>query len=509
MLRKTIKELGFHSLIYLIGGLASTLASIILLPVYTRFLTPTDYGILEVIDNIRGQLVVILLAGLVPAMAKFYKEADSEDAQKEVIGTAWIFVVSSGLIWLICLFLFDKPSANFLLGNVELVLYIDLGILLLFIQVIFTTGNTCLNIRKQSKLFLIVSLIKLCLNIGANLYFIVGLRLGAKGMLFGELFSSGVVGIFLVGYLVARNGLHFRVHILGQMLKFGLPFIPNLFSAGLMHSADRSILRPRWPSISDIGIYGLGYRFPFMLNFLILGSFGRIWNASVMYEIAKQEDCKRIYAKVMTYFMTVYVVCQYILVVMAPTVIKVLAAPEYFQAWRLVQIVGLGMCFYTCHQFFTTGAFIKSKTWYLPIAYMTAALINISLNWYFLPKYGYTAAAWNTVITYFAFSCVGFFIFRKIYPIPFEFRRLAFLFGTGIVLVLLNNACYVQNSILLECLKEIGFATLLPLILIWGPYLDQDERKTLQEELHKIHPKLALLYIRIQTRVKAITNHEK
>lgn len=505
MLRKTVKELGFHSLIYMAGGIASTLASIILLPVYTRFLTTTDYGILEIIDNIRGQLVVILLAGLVPAMAKFYKEADSEDAQKEVIGTAWSFIFSSGLIWLICLFLFDKPSASFLLGNVEFVLYIDLGIILLFIQVIFTTGNTYLNIRKQSKLFLIVSLIKLCLNIGANLYFIVVLRLGAKGMLFGELLSSGLVGIFLAGYLVARNGIHFRVHILGRMLKFGLPFIPNLFSAGLMHSADRSVLRPRWPSVSDIGIYGLGYRFPFMLNFLILGSFGQIWNASVMYEVAKQEDHKKTYAKVTTYFMTVYVVCQYILVVMAPTVIKILAAPEYFQAWIIVQIVGLGMCFYTFHQFFTTGAFIKSKTWYLPISYTVSALLNIVLNWYFLPKYSYIAAAWDTVITYLTFSVVGFFIFRKIYPIPFEFRRLAFLFSTGIVLVLISNALHIQNSVL-ECAKGIVFAALLPLILLFGPYLDQDERESLQEELQKIHPNLAFLYIKIQTWVKAITN---
>ncbi len=471
MLRKTLKELGFHSFIYMLGGLASSIASIILLPVYTRFLTTTDYGILEIIDNIRGQLKVILLAGLMPAIAKFYKEADSENTQKGIVSTSFWFIFSFSLVWIICLFLFDKPSARYLLGGVELVLYIDLGIILLFIQAIFTTGNTYLNIRKLSKLFLITSLIKLALNIGANLYFIVALRLGAKGMLLGELISSGVIGIFLIAYLIAHNGAHFRFSLLGRMLKFGLPFIPNVFGAALMHGADRSLLRPWWPSVSDIGIYGLGYRFPFMLNFLILGSFGRIWNASVMYDVAKQEDHQRTYARITTYFMTLYVLCQYFLVIMAPTVIKVLAAPEYFQAWSVVQIIGLGMCFYSLHQFFITGAYIKSKTWYLPISYIVSALVNITLNWYFLPKYGYIAAAWDTAATYLTFSVVGFFLFRKIYPIPFEFRRLAFLFGTGIMLVLINDALYIQNTVL-ECAKEILFAVSFPLILLFAPYLN-------------------------------------
>lgn len=499
MLRKTVKELGFHSLIYMLGGIASSIASIILLPVYTRFLSTADYGILEIIDNMRGQLIVILLAGFMPAMAKFYKEADSEDEQKKVVGTSFCFILFASLIWLICLFLFDKPAARFLLGHVDLILYIDLGIVLLFIQAMFTTGNTYLNIRKQSKLFLVVSLIKLCLNIGANLYFIVGLRLGAKGMLLGELVSSGLIGIFVAGYLITQNGLPFRFKFLARMLKFGLPFIPNFFSAALMHGADRSVLRPRWPSVSNIGIYGLGYKFPFMLNYLLLYSFGRIWNASVMYEVAKQENYQRTYAKVTTYFMTLYIVCQYVIVVMAPTIVKVLAAPEYFEAWRVVQIVGLGVCFYSLHNFFITGAYIKSKTWYLPISHILAAFVNIVLNWYLLPQYGYLAAAWNTVITYFLFSALNFFLFRKVYPIPFEFRRLGFIFGAGILLALLSNALHIQNSIL-EFAKQLVFSAILPLILLFGTYLSLDEKESLREELHKIHPKLAGVYTRIAFR---------
>ncbi len=498
MLRKTVKELGNHSFIYLLGSTASAFASILLLPVYTRFLSKADYGILEIIDSARYLLVHILLVGFMPAMTKFYKEADSENTQKDVISTSLWCIFCSALIWAICLYWFDKPSARALLGGVEFVAYIDLGITLLFIQVVLTTGNNYLYIRKKSTLFLAISLSRLGMNIAVNLYCLMVLRLGAKGMLYGELFSTGIIGILLVAYLMKQNGVHFRVKLLGRMLKFGLPFVPNMLSAVLMHRVDRYLLQ-KFTSLSAVGIYGLGYRFPFMLNSLLLDSFGRIWYSSVMYEVAKQKNSRETYAKVTTYFMTIYMICQYILIVMAPTVMRLFAAPEYFAAWVVVQIIGLGLCFYSIYTFLVIGAYIKSKTWYLPISYLLSACINIVLNWYFLPRYGYVAAAWNTAITYFVFSFLNFLIFRKQYPIPFEFRRLGFLFGTGIILVVCGNALYLQNNVL-EFIKECVFSAILPLIVLFGPYLDQDEKEGLREGLHTVLSKLDGVYVRIKSR---------
>ncbi|PID58035.1 hypothetical protein CSB45_04925 [candidate division KSB3 bacterium] len=492
MLRKTVKELGFHSLLYMVGGLASSLASIVLLPVYTRYLSPEDYGIIEIIDSIRSLLIVILLAGFVPATAKFYKSSESLDEQKAVVGTSFWFICISSLLWSLGLFFFNRTASRLLLGEASLAVFINLGIVLLFFQAMLTTGNNYLNIQKKSKLFLVASLLKLVLNIGANLLFIVVMHLGAKGMLYGELLSTGVVGLWLIIYVGRHNSFPLRLSMLRSMMKFGLPFIPNALSSSLMHRVDRYLLR-ELGSLSDVGIYGLGYRFPFMLNFLILGSFGRIWNAAAMYEIAKQEHYQRTFAKITTYFMTLYVVCQYSMIVMAPTMIKIIAAPDYFEAWKIVQIVGLGMCLYSFHQFFIIGAFIKNKTWYLPIAYTLSAAVNIALNWLLIPRYGYIAAAWTTVATYAVFSFSGYALFQKIYPIPFEFRRLTVLFVLGSALALLNNLYFFPDAVL-ECLKELVFAAAFPLILLISPYLNCEERGSLREELHKIHPGLAALY---------------
>ena len=495
MLRKTVQELGTHSLIYFLGGTASALASIVLLPVYTRFLSKTDYGILEIIDSSRYLLGSILMACLMPAMAKFFNEADSEETQRTVVGTIlWCLLGLSGIagIWL---FLYDVSIARALLGGIEFVIFIDVGIFLLLIQVILTIDENYLNIYKRSKLFLLASLSKLGLNVGANLYGVVHLRLGAMGMLYGELVSTGMIGGFLTLYVIKQNALRFRRALLRPMLAFGVPFIPNMLSAVLMHRADRYLLQ-RLTSLADVGVYGLGYKFPFMLNALLLDSFGRIWYSSVLYDVARQQDSARMYAKITTYVVTFYVVCQYMLAIMASTVIKILAAPEYFAAWKIVQIVSLGLCCYSIYNFFVIGAYIKSYTWFLPISHLLAAFLNIVLNWYLLPHYGYIAAAWNTVLTYLAFSALNFLIFRKKYPIPYEFGRLGVLFGTGILLVVLNNMLSIQHGVL-EAIKQLGFAAILPLFLLFGPYLDREEKASLAQECAKWSPKLAGIYAKM------------
>ncbi len=499
MLRNTVKDLGKHSLIYLIGGLAGTIASIILLPVYTRFLSKADYGIIEMIDTSRYLLIILLLAGFDPAMGKFYHASNSEAEKKQVIGTAFTVILISAICWSGCLFWLNTFLAEHLLGSAGLVSFINLGIILLAVQSMQTTGETYLNIRKKSLFFAILALIKLSLNVAANLTFLIGFGLGPKGMLYGELVSSGMAAIVLIGYLLRHNGMHFSVSLFRPMLTFSLPFIPNALSTSIMHRVDRYLVE-RFGSLADVGLYGVGYRFPFMLNFLILSSFGRVWYSASMYDIAKQEESRQIHAKITTYVVTVYVVGQYLLAIFAPTIMRILTAPDYFDAWKVMQIVALGCSFYSIHPFFTSGAFLKDKTWYLPISHIIPALINISLNWLLLPRYGYLAAAWVTVITYVSYSFLNYLICRAFYPITFEFRRLAWLFGGGIALVLLSDAAWLNNP-LLEALKECALAAMFPLVIIFGTYLAPDEKQSLSQELERVHPGIARFYMKHALRI--------
>lgn len=495
MLRNTVKDLGKHSLIYLIGGIAGVAASILLMPVYTRVLSKADYGIIEMIDTSRYLLIILLLAGFDPTMGKFYHSSPLEDEKKAVVGTVFLFVLLSAIFWGGCLFSLNTFLSEQLLGSAAFVSFINLGLMLLVIQAMQTTGETYLNIRKKSLLFATLSLIKLTLNVVANLTFVVWLRIGPKGMLYGELLSSGIITIVLLSYLIRSNGLHFSAKLFRPMLLFSLPFIPNALSAAIMHRADRYFVQ-QYGSLADVGVYGVGYRFPFILNSLILSSFGRIWYSASMYDIAKEKEAQQTHAKITTYFVTLYVMGQYLLAIFAPTIIRLLAAPDYFEAWKVMQIVAFACALYAIHPFFTSGAFLKNKTWVLPISHVIPAALNIGLNMLLLPRYGYIAAAWVTVITYFAYSFLNYLICRAFYPIKFEFVKMGTFLGICIALTVGSDLMSISNA-WLEGIKEAAFAVIPSIWLLFSKYFNVDEKRNLAQEIAKIHPKLSQAYSKL------------
>ena len=135
---------------------------------------------------------------------------------------------------------------------------------------------------KKSKSYMVYMLARLFISIVANLYFIVVLKLGVLGMLYGNLTSNTLVAFVITGHNIVINGLRLRVSMLRQLLKFGIPLIPASSLGLIMHNADRFLIR-YYCSLSDVGLYSIGYKFPFMLNALILQSFNFIWTGATMY----------------------------------------------------------------------------------------------------------------------------------------------------------------------------------------------------------------------------------
>lgn len=491
-LSRLVKEIGRHSLIYSLGWFANSFASIALLPVYTRFLTRVDYGVLEMVDLIRGMLLIFIVSGFVPAMARFFHNSKDENEQKEVISTAIWFVLISSILWVSIGRLFQRPIGVFLLGNSEMSHYIDLGFIWLLLESLFSISTNYFNIIRRSKTFVLYSTAKLFVNIVLNLWFIVGLEMGAAGMLMGNIFALSIICPLVILDCFRHNGRRLNGRLMREMLLFGLPFIPALACASLMHSADRYLLRT-YETLAVVGIYGIGYRFPFMLNSLMNTCFSRVWNSSVMYEVAKHPAAKFEYARITTYYITLFCLAQYSLAVLSPMVVRLLVAPAYHEAYLVTQILCLGMCFYSLHPFFAIGAYIKKKTRYLPYSYLLASLINIGLNILLIPLLGYSGAAWASVVTYFAFSLVGYLVFRRIYFIPFEFGRLSFLFAIGTFFGLINHFL-TFDSIVAELIKEIGFLLAFPLALLLAPFLKAGEREKLHGAIGAFSPAIARGY---------------
>jgi O-antigen/teichoic acid export membrane protein/aminoglycoside phosphotransferase (APT) family kinase protein len=381
---------------------------------------------LEILDNTNLILTIIVGSGLTAAIPRFVNLKQTKFEKNAVVSTAAAFVSSVGAVICLIGLLNSKRIAVGLLGSSEYSSLIALSIITMYAQLIFLVISTAFIASKRSKAYLSYSILKLAIGIGINLFCLIIAGMGVRAMVYGNLIATSVVTIAMTAHFFYEENLAFDIDALWSMLRFGIPLIPATLLATIMHNGDRYLIR-FVNSLEDVGMYSLGYKFPYLLNAFVMQSFSYIWNAS-MYDIAKQPDASYQFARVTTYSMGIFLFAQLALSIFSSEIVMLLADHKFFLAHRIIPFVALGLSFHAFYFFFSVGSFVNGKTWALNIAYFPAVAINIVSNIILLPKLGYMTAAWVSVVTYFVFALILYFISRKQMKISFEFGRLFTLF---------------------------------------------------------------------------------
>ena len=187
-----------------------------------------------------------------------------------------------------------------------------------------------------------------------------------------------------------------------------------------------------------------------------------------MYSIARSPDATYQYARICTYYMTVLTFALFAISVSSGTLISIFAAPSYFDAHHYLPVIALGIWGYALHMFVKIGVELTKKTYLFTYNYILAFVLNIILNFLFIPRWGAMGAAWVTVATYFCFSFGGVLIYRHCYPIKFEWGRLAKILFLAIGLVVCRQLIPVStllNNILIEIALMIIFLVVLLFVM--------------------------------------------
>ncbi len=473
MLFERIKTILKQSSIYSISWLASSLAGVLLLPVYTAYMSPDDYGIVQILEYTSRVLLIAIVSGQIPAIYRYYNEYESDADRRAVVATGFVYVAGFATVALLLLYPFYQSIGDALLGAGKDPIYVQLSFAILFFDVLILVPTAYFTVSQKPLVYVGYSLGRLSLGIAANLVLIVGMKMGALGMLWGNLISSLTFAVLMSAHMLIKNGLPGRLDLLKPMLKFGLPMVPALMASALIQNADRYFLRT-FQGLDAVGIYSLGYKFPFFLCSLITSSFSLVWSSHMLYSIAKDEDAKWQFSRIATYFFTAFTFLMFCLALTASTVIRIMADEAYWAAMDVIPVVSIGMCFYAFHSFVIVGAYIQKRTVLIPIGYVTALAVNLGLNYLLVPIYGFMGAAWVSVITYAVFTTTSYLVCRSIYPIQFQFFRLfkVAAIAAGLYVLFLNTP-YIEGW--WDLSRQLGFVLLFPVALFASRFFERDE----------------------------------
>lgn len=384
-----------HTAVYGVGVVIQRAISFVMLPVYTRYLTPSDYGVLELLENTIDVIGTIAGMGVASAVFKFFADAD-EAGKSEVVGTAAVTQSTMAALVAIIGFLFSPELTHLILGAEQNPFYFRLFFITYFFQSASIIPRMLLRALELPGLFVAVSIGQLVLQLSSNIYFVVYREMRVEGVLYGSLLAKSAVALFVVWFAVRRMGVRFSWIRLRELAIYGNPLVLFSLAAFVFTFSDRFFLQRFWNS-AEVGLYTLAYKFAFAMGNFAVGPFALMWQPR-RFEVAKRPDAPEVFGRVFVYFNVVVAIVALGIALTAGNVLRVMAANAFWSAERFVPTLLVAQILHYWAQYAAVGVLVAGRTTGLGWSSAVAVIGVLVFNAVLIPPFGANGAAWATLL---------------------------------------------------------------------------------------------------------------
>ena len=468
-LSEQIARLGRQSAIYGLGGLVSRILAVLLLPLYTSYLSTDDYGKIETLVAATAVLAIVLKLGFSSAFFRFYFDAKDDAGRTRVVRTSFWFTMASATAGLIVACLLANQISDLLqLGNEEGLVYA--AAVGLWAGMNYEQMSALFRAEERSVGYVMASLANVLITVGATVLLVVVLDEGPLGVLVGNFIGTLCVYFVLLGYRRYQLGLEFDGKLFRAMNKFGLPLVPAALALWAVNFIDRLFIAV-YKDQSEVGVYSVAVRVSSALVFLMI-AFRTAWPAFA-YSIDDDSHARKTYSYVLTYvvFVTSWVALGF--GVLAPWIVRLLAGnPSFYRAADAVPLLAFAGAAYTAYSVMAIGSGRARKTQWNWVIAAVAAGVNVALNVILIPPYGMIGAAIATVAAYVALF-IGMVIYsQEVYYVAYQWRRVITAAAAAVALTVLGIALSVPLVVAILLVLVYPFL-LIPL----GFYLPAELRR--------------------------------
>ena len=426
-----LKELARHSAIYGLGSVVSTLIAVFLLPLYTRYLTRSDYGAIETLVAASAVLTIFLQAGINSAFFRFYFDSAEPEERNRVVRTSFWFTMGGATIGLALGVLFAPEISSLLFATHARAGLVRAAAVMLWANLNYQQMTSLFRVEQRSFAFVVASLTNVLITIGATILLVVGLHKGAVGALVGNFVGTLCVYFPLLAYRRFQLGLQFDRRLLRQMNAFGLPLVPSALALWVNNFSDRLFL-VKLAGAGEVGLYSIGIRVSSAIV-LLLTAFRTAWPAFA-YSIEDDREARSTYGYVLTYVLLIVCWAALALGALGPWIVDSLTTPRFSSAQRVVALLAFSNAAKAAFMVVSIGIGRARRTRFNWIITGAAAAVNIGLNLALIPPYGMIGAAISTLVSFsFMFAFMAWHA-QRVYPVPYQWRRIVTLVGAAAAL---------------------------------------------------------------------------
>lgn len=479
-----VKNLTKHSLIYGFSGILSRSIGFLLIPLYTHYLTPADYGTLELLDLTSYIVGMLSAMGIATSVVRFYYEFAEQEKKDQVISVALITVWAVSLLFFALSVIFSKHISIVVFNSPDYYRMFEI----IFASMVFNLSNeipmTILRIEQKSYLFIAISLIKTIMTLTLNIILIVYFKMGVIGVLLSGLIVTAAMGVFLLVYQIRKIKISYSLALLKPMLKYGIPLAWSTLGMFIVNFADRFFLQ-RLTTMDELGLYSLAYRFGFLPSIIVMGPFLLVW-APKRFDLVKEPDAKSIYAVIFTYLAFILIYTGLIICVLIKDVITIIADPEFLGAYKYVSTILVAYILNGAVIYVQFGIHLAKKTKYLAYATLISAGINLTANILLIPVLHAWGAALATLISYLFLLIYTHIISQNLYRVPYEYGRIIKMSLLALALFAigsLTNPSSIAASMIVKFLIAFSF----PFVLYSFKFYTAEEKAKISQIIGQLY----------------------
>jgi O-antigen/teichoic acid export membrane protein len=469
-----LKRLANSLAAYQVADVVSKFIAVLLLPVYTRYIAPSGYGMVELLANGVIFISIFVRFGVIEAFLRYYFSDVDQQRRDALVRRAFVFLLLTTSVAAAALAVAARPLSELLLSHT------DTGIFLIAVLGLWSFTNlefayALLRVDERLRVYATASLANVGMTVVSSVILVVALGLGPRGLLLGNYGASTIVLLSLWWMMRARlRPRSSGGERLPLLLRFGLPTVPAELSVYALSIVDRFyIYHSRSQALA--GLYSIAVKLAGSVTFIVR-AFQYAW-PPLAYSVRDDREASRLYGLVTTYYVLVsgWVVAG--LALLGRWIVRLLAAHSYFGAYKALPWVALGWAMYGLWVVFLVIAGRANVTTRNFPASIAGLIANVILLVVLVPEVGIAGAGIALCGAYIAMLAVMHLLTRRAFAVQFEWRRLLLLVFVLGGLAAAGDLLLPTRGITGLLTRAAVFASIVPVLYLTGFFHEQESRR--------------------------------
>ncbi len=393
-----------NTLIFALSGIIVKILSFFMLPLYTRMLTTSDYGIAELINTTVTLLMPFFSLSIAEAVIRYMLIKDYNKSSIFTIAT--LIIVAGGILLLLF-----KPV--FSMVSEEIDTYFTYFILIYFTttveQMLFKFAKGLEKVKECSINAIVIVSVTIC----SNLILLLKFNMGLSGYLTSIIAAQIVSSIYLA--IVCKVWRYFDIKsisktVIREMLFYSIPFIPSAIAWWVNSAFDRYMI-VYMLGVTANGLFGAASKLPATIN-VVTSVFTQAWQLSGIKEF-EEEGYDKFFSNIYNMYNAVMVICVAVLIPLTPLIARFLFSGEFYKAWVYAPVLYIASVFTGISGVLASAFYAVKQTKFLMRSTLIGAAVNIGLNYVLIKAIGIQGAGIATMVSFATVYLVRYFSAKR------------------------------------------------------------------------------------------------